>query len=524
MSDLERGQMRFFDAARPPLTPGTWKLFTEQVLEGHTVSDGSAASPAKLLSVPGPSDSGLELRISGPRYALDPTEVLGCYPGPGPYADTDRLVHVVLGRRTLPWERRILGSSGMHAQYFAQGMAPWMALLVLRPDEIVGGAVQTNQAIPAAYWPPADGVQAARVNTLTLTWGVLKKNLPRAAELGLCAHVREMCRLDRELRGDDDGFAAIVMSNRVPRPVNGKPTRYVAALVSLEPWGDFWSDATVGDPMADGRADATSYTLVALTHWSFETGDGATFADLAKGLGAQGIERLGERDADPSLPAGALILEEEGEAGTTGSVVYRPPLLPVPVARSPQPPATRASEAIEVDQAGRPHVGEASAFELGRLMALSSPAILDALLAFREQQYNAIIRLPPTKVPLNPLKGLLDRIGKGGIITGGGPSIFDPTIWGGGPGDDPWSPGGGTPGPDDGPGGGWLGTLGTRGGGITDLFNLPTITGGPSLPGVPGTPGGLPGAETTVFDAATLDLNFGALMVDVRANSLTAKR
>src|SRR5262249_49884667 len=57
----------------------------------------------------------------------------------------------------------------------------------------------------------------------------------------LLCHVREVDLNDTELAiGDDDGFLAIVMANRLPQydRVNCKPVRYMACLVNLEGQAD----------------------------------------------------------------------------------------------------------------------------------------------------------------------------------------------------------------------------------------------------------------------------------------------
>ncbi len=64
----------------------------------------------------------------------------------------------------------------------------------------------------------------------------MKKIFPCKEDLDLLAHVREVDVKDTELaNGDDDGWLAVVLANRLPvfDSLNQKPVRYMACLVNL---------------------------------------------------------------------------------------------------------------------------------------------------------------------------------------------------------------------------------------------------------------------------------------------------
>src|SRR6185436_9287563 len=70
-----------------------------------------------------------------------------------------------------------------------------------------------------------------------VTETVVKKIFPCQEDLPLLAHVREVDVNDTELaNGDDDGWLAVVLANRLPvfDTANGKPVRYMACLVNVE--------------------------------------------------------------------------------------------------------------------------------------------------------------------------------------------------------------------------------------------------------------------------------------------------
>ena len=65
----------------------------------------------------------------------------------------------------------------------------------------------------------------------------MKKIFPCKDDLPLLAHVREVDPNDTELaNGDDDGWLAVVLANRLPvfDDANRKSVRYMACLVNLE--------------------------------------------------------------------------------------------------------------------------------------------------------------------------------------------------------------------------------------------------------------------------------------------------
>ena len=81
----------------------------------------------------------------------------------------------------------------------------------------------------------------AKGNCLVVRQSVLEKILPSRKDVPLLAHAREVDIHDTELMmGDDDGFLAVVISNRPPRRRASTPTakptpvKYLACLINLE--------------------------------------------------------------------------------------------------------------------------------------------------------------------------------------------------------------------------------------------------------------------------------------------------
>ena len=346
------GALHLFDRVDPALPAGEYTLGAGQVgtalrgtLPGQATVVGDAA-----LAMP-------KLVVDAPRLILEPREVAGMHPPPGADgAFTQTLPHVVLSRRTLPWERRA-GTDAATAR-------PWLALLVTGPGE---AELATQQplapAVPAAVAAALGADAQTRCDLLRLSRALLQDVLPRPAELSLLAHARRVNLGQKALAGDDvNGWFAVVLANRLPEP--GVLNR--VSLVSLEARDDL------------GPAGSADVSLVTLATWTFTCSPaGGTFADLVQGLEAA---PFGDASSDP--PGGrAVELAARSRAGVNGTTTYRGPLLPAPAAPAP---LTLSASADALRPAGDgADISDAAAFELGRLLALSDAALCQALLSGR---------------------------------------------------------------------------------------------------------------------------------------------
>ena len=127
MSDVPAGKMRLFTLVRPVWRPGTHFLWLQQ-----TVTE--PGDPTPLVATTQGVQTEFVFRVTGPRVTLPPEEVLGCYPAPGATEAPDTcLPHVVLRRRTLPWER-VLTSTSPDPALQPPADTPWLALLLFPAD------------------------------------------------------------------------------------------------------------------------------------------------------------------------------------------------------------------------------------------------------------------------------------------------------------------------------------------------------------------------------------------------------
>jgi hypothetical protein len=214
---VSKGHFVLHSRAVPPLTAGDY------VLEGDQRIDDGASGSYPTEPYRG------HVRIRSPRYRMPPEQILSTFPPANAEGAFDsRLPQVVLKRRTLPWER---------AADPADRKVPWLALVVIAEGE---GTLSGEVPVAECVTPGVTLAGRADVPTgvyLSVPKTVVTKVFPTKEDLELLAHVREVDIHDTELAlGDDDGFLAVVMANRLPQfdRVACKPVRYLACLVSLE--------------------------------------------------------------------------------------------------------------------------------------------------------------------------------------------------------------------------------------------------------------------------------------------------
>jgi hypothetical protein len=201
----------------PKLTAGQYELVSEQTGLPFTVAPEHT-----------------HVNVAAPRFTMPTDQILSTFPPANAEgAFGDRLPQIVLKRRTLPWERN-------PAEAVSTSPTPWLALVV-----VAEGEAQLSAATPVAQCvtPGVTLLDAATDKDveqglyLAVTQTVVKKIFPCQVDLPLLVHVREVDINDTELaNGDDDGWLAVVLANRLPvfDAAAGKPVRYMACLVNVE--------------------------------------------------------------------------------------------------------------------------------------------------------------------------------------------------------------------------------------------------------------------------------------------------
>ncbi|QFR96684.1 hypothetical protein [Streptomyces tsukubensis] len=377
---------------------------------------------SQSVAVAGQADPGYEppppytqsFEVRGPRYTLDPQLVCQVYPRPGSLGSVaDVLPHAALSLSTLPWARPVKDTDPH---------IPWLALLTfadgeLTVDPATGQTVSTRDIAKLA--DPEPGVLVPHLapetmpadtttcRTIDVPAPLFTALTPRLAELRHLVHVKHVDAVttwsgrnatDLEIEEPEPAEVAVVLSNRLPRAGSGHGGGFSVHLVSVEGFADHLDGKPVPVPF-------TRVRMISLYSWTF-TAQGEVhpdFADEAENLKTgSGTDLLlraqprtsNTRSGNESGEAGGA--EADGGDGTylkdrlaqgyvpvahhlpTGERTvawYRGPWTPVTPHQVPYPddgPATEADALVYLPEHGMFDVSHASAFSLGRTLALSS--------------------------------------------------------------------------------------------------------------------------------------------------------
>lgn len=493
------GEFILYPNIPSPFLAGSYRLTATQSLGANGLDSDDL--PIDPLNV--------HFDVRSPRLVMPPDQVLSVFPPAeteGAYGS--RLPQVVIKRRTLPWERRVAGAP-------ISPVTPFLALVVIAEGE---GMVLNNVPAEDTLTPGRAllGAIDSPVGTcLEVRQSMVHKIFPTQLDVPLLAHARLVDISDTELMmGDDDGFLAVVVANRLPMAsAAGSPVKYTACLVNLESqwdlllprapkpvvkttfaelgiktgissaqmdqhlmggvvstpsFGDERRRASLSMPSlmpetqvdvaavqqtvaftgfstkqpkfskvldisAVGSLNSAVFELVdpmlrfpVLLSWRFTTTGNATFRALMEGLDSQ---LLGSAPKAPPVSGtdrppvpvtgrlplelvdtGHVGLEQKTRRGDSVRAWYRGPFVPHPTEDSTRLALAHAADQLRiVVPDGREDLSLASAFEIGRLLALANPNMVAALLRWRQLHY-AVVRQSTLWQMNEALLGTLDGL------------------------------------------------------------------------------------------------------------------
>jgi hypothetical protein len=382
--------MRLYDEVRPALPNDVYRLRASTTLSRSDLTVGAVDA---------------FFALDGPRFALPAPEVVAVHPPRNAQGSFSQVFpHVVLGRRTLPWERE-LDPSGVIPPPPVEapdpeprpltGGVPWLGLLLFVDDPTRREVTVLPQPVPLSTVVTDAQVRGRLqlggadplVEAIEVDADLLRKVAPSKQEVQLCCHARQVNVDDRELAaGDSDGWFAVVMANRLPTP----GLRHRACLVSLEQRSDvvFPAGPKPGEALPTGKR-----RLVLLHSWTFTAAParpgGGSFRELAEALDS-GLLGAGVPDVTET---GHRALRLEDRSGVPQTVWYRGPLVARPVPRDPLGPYHSADQARRISpETGAEDVSYAAAFELGRLLGAADGRLAQDLMAWRRGSYQDAAR------------------------------------------------------------------------------------------------------------------------------------
>lgn len=228
-----QGQMVLYSSATPPLKDGSYQLTVETDVT-YNPGDTTADAPPGALSQQHYFD------VVGPRFTVPQAMVAGCFPPRNAHgAFQDSLPHIVLGRRTLPWERDLAPAAqipvtprGPNDDPALTDPYPWVALLLFEEGEYtLLRNIALEQAVPQSVFVALGSPANITCDAVEAKASLIAAIMPTYEELQLLVHVRQVNTDDRELNAyGGDGFFSVVVASRLPSP----NVQCRAVLVSLE--------------------------------------------------------------------------------------------------------------------------------------------------------------------------------------------------------------------------------------------------------------------------------------------------
>ncbi len=345
----------------PPLESGSYEIRVDQTFKipGTTINLGN------LPKIP------YSFCVEGERFQLKPEDIQAVFPPKGSLGDhSNVLPHIILTHSTLPWERSPDSSPDGGNEHLT-----WLALLVFSEEDKPEPSIITldELATQAAKFPEISLTPyplSDPVTVIDVRRQVLEPLLPSRDELAMLAHVRRLNYLAEMSRTDlDDSERAVIIANRLPQP----GATSTVHLVSIE--GRYTAN---GFDFQSAGSDEL-IRLISLTSWRFAcvTSD-QTFANMIKGLERDHQSfRLPtgvNSDADPFLQDGFIPVRHALRQGGNTVSWYRGSFVTGPVKDSISVPVHTSDALLRYHpDVGMFDVSYASAWELGRLLALQSP-------------------------------------------------------------------------------------------------------------------------------------------------------
>ena len=414
---IEPGQIKFLEAAPPPMVAGKYKI-----VANHKVANNSSSNEDTKFAETFSFDK--EFNVTAPRFHLDPADIYNVYPLANSYGTYSKsLPHIVFNRKTLPWERTI-DFSGAGA---SKVKPPWLTLLLFDEDELENHNLIVKKAsildllqyenaqenpIENIYRPlprkqlssweneqakkeeesrssnnqktpkndaekeSGDAYEKIEYDIIDMPLGLFYKIAPKYEELPYLAHARQVDTGNKEMAGiNAKGWFSVLVGNRLP----AQDKRNTVFLVSLEGYKNILDKKV---PTEDKKI-----RLIVFSQWSF-TAKGVDFEELVgrinNGHSAYGTKVKGaslfridkedvtlDEEIKKAFKFGYVPMNHEMRQGSKTVSWYRGPLVPAAIPKPEIYVYESADAALRFDKnTGMLDTSYAAAWQLGRLLAL----------------------------------------------------------------------------------------------------------------------------------------------------------
>lgn len=392
-SDKKNTLISFYDSYTPAVKAGVYNLETTLNLDKYI-------NESKNIQ---------EFEVRSAQFSLQTSEIHGVFPPHNSVSNyTEVLPSVVINTKTLPWERE------------AKGELPWLYLLALREDEIelVGENQQklNKQSVERFFQDSSnltpklntelfsDDVKNSICISFSIDVSKLKSLLPKNIEdYKYINHVREVDISNQaDLSYEEPGWFSVVVGNRLLSSRDDY-TKYYIHLISLE---------GVLEKLEDAK-DSDTISLISLNRYSCtsQKRDGKSFEELVKDIVYKGKKdssnfllrkdmNYNRKDVDTKvldkLKEGYTALNFNFLTKEESFSWYRGPFVPLKLDRiNSQKNFYSSSNAALIydEENGIFDNSYASAWTLGRLLALSNGSFSQKLFNTKKVIHNGIGRL-----------------------------------------------------------------------------------------------------------------------------------
>ena len=371
---MVKGSLNLAPYTLPPLETGEYQV---------TVIQDTSLSDCKI------ADAVMNFAVEAEQISMAPEHVYSTYPPKGAVGTYGNcLPHLILHRRTLPWERLLPGAE--------QGTT-WVVLLVFSEDEKV-------RALDLDYKQAATPVQGVYIPTLNRRLGsdseacriidiprsLFEDVLPDKSDLPYMAHARKVSLDDKvtDSQVKSEWFSCVT-ANRYPRvPDEGEEAvKHSAYLVSLEGFADY---IYATDRKKHPLCTCPTVRMFSLTSWDFWCARvDFDFSSLVRQLSAD-VLRPQVTMEHPTLQKltalGYCPLDHLFREGSRSVSWYRSPLIPQPSWEEVISFCHYADSLLRYDsELGMLDITYSAAWQLGRLLALQKTPFAQQLMGWRLQ-------------------------------------------------------------------------------------------------------------------------------------------
>lgn len=381
-------------------------------------------------------------QVQSERFSISPKEILKVFPPPNTLGTFDNVLpHVVLSRRTLPWEREPQAPrqatdngpaySWLAVLVFAGTAAPALqtgTLADLVPASASGNLPTDAYSYGSVFPSMDDFLEVGEASSdacvyIDVPLAFFAALAPSQADLLWNAHVRSTASSD----GTFSNLYSVVVSNTLPTAGQSA----TAHLVSFE---GLWSQLPNDDGSYTTAPPWSTMRLVTLKSWQFRVAPlEASFQHVLLGLNggvgdpSTAVTENGDSllrlpsayvpaaapDSAPAMPFASGYTVLAGGDDVTSASWYRGPFAPSTVTPNPAgfnwaaaslPANSAASLAVSVSTAPASDQSYAVAWQLGRLLALADKDFATAQVSWKRD----------ARLSLNTLLGQQNDLRAGG--------------------------------------------------------------------------------------------------------------